>query len=234
MAKVSEADLIRITKAIEEDTASHILQAAVPQNSRLRGRPRETPTDKRVAQALSALEHANRTQLEVRRKALEQMATAGGALSGIPVPLPTPYLIWAQPQEILLDSNTSAWNSLARVKNTRKSQGFLIGFSESVSFYYYWDNPSDVHYALVNVSAPLTVKGVAVANGYTGIIDGGLAQIYGQARYELWHHRGIGNSSADRWCASLLAVRGGRWRLVAGDGGSTISDYVHNGRTETP
>ena len=93
MAKVSEAELIRITKAIEEDTASHILHAAVPQNSRLRGRPRETPTDKRVAQALSALEHANRTQLEVRRKALEHMATAGGALSAsqFPSQLPISY-----------------------------------------------------------------------------------------------------------------------------------------------
>jgi hypothetical protein len=93
-------------------------------------------------------------------------------MSAYPAVVATPYLIWANPLEILVDSHIEPWNNRARVYGLRQDGGTL---NYSVGFFYFWDNPSAQNYALVNIASTLVTKGFVRAVGNTGILGGGEA-----------------------------------------------------------
>lgn len=92
-----------------------------------------------------------------------------------PITLDKPFLIWASPHaNIIHDSRYQSWNSWARV-NVASSEEKLQ--TETLSFYFIWDNPSDEYPAVVDVSTSLGLWGdcQATAEGsfwhfYTGNI----------------------------------------------------------------
>lgn len=110
--------------------------------------------------------------VEGRRNVLEGLVRSGGQMSAYPAVVATPYLIWANPLEILVDSHIEPWNNRARVYGLRQDGGTL---NYSVGFFYFWDNPSAQNYALVNVASTLVTKGFVRAVGNTGILGGGEA-----------------------------------------------------------
>jgi hypothetical protein len=111
--------------------------------------------------------------IEARGKILEAIAKSGGQLTTYPAVVGAPYLIWANPSDILVDSHIEQWNNRARVKRSRS--GGDAFFSDIVSFYYFWDNPSSENYTLVNVASSLVTKGLVTATGNTGFLSGGYA-----------------------------------------------------------
>ncbi|RWC25940.1 hypothetical protein [Mesorhizobium sp.] len=121
--------------------------------------------------------------LEDRRKVLESIAKAGDQLNAYPVVMDTPYLIWASPIGMLVDSRVEPGNNWAKVEGRRQHGSGIEPFPDwryfydTVSFHYFWDNPSAENYALVNVASTLVTKGSVVAKGYPAILNGGTGRL---------------------------------------------------------
>jgi hypothetical protein len=157
--------------------------------------------------------------VEGRRKVLEGIANAGGQLNAYPVVVNTPYLIWAKPLEILIDSHIEPWNNWAKIKGVHQSSGDAF-FSDSVSFHYFWDNPSAENYALVNVASTLVTKGFVVATGNTGFLSGGYAQLYASTSLILYPWPGqpplTPQATATETMYGVEARGGGIWSRETG------------------
>jgi len=127
--------------------------------------------------------------VESRRKLLESLVKAGDQLHAYPAVVSTPYLIWANPIGILIDSHVEPWNNRARVQGSHQSSAYppLV---DSVSFFYFWDNPSTQNYALVNVASTLVTKGFVVATGNTGFLSGGSAMLSASTSLILYRRAG--------------------------------------------
>jgi hypothetical protein len=92
-----------------------------------------------------------------RRQAL-QACLVGPFAPPYLITLDKPFLIWASPHSnIIRDSHYQSWNSWARV-NVASSGGFKH-LTETLSFYFMWDNPSAEYPAVINVSASLGLWG---------------------------------------------------------------------------
>ena len=113
--------------------------------------------------------------VEDRRKVLDAVVKAGDQLKAYPAVVDTPYLIWARPIGILVDSQIEPGNSWAKIEGSHNHGGIggFGSFYDTVSFHYFWDNPSPQYYALVNVASTLVTKGFVVATGNSGYFESG-------------------------------------------------------------
>src|SRR5688572_24067010 len=110
----------------------------------------ETAAIRQARQLIKPLRH----NIEAQFKAVSQLAS-GKLQLGPPVyiMLDKPFLIWAQPSNILYDSRLIAGQSFAKIKiasnKSSKSQKYPGGGSvpipDTLSFYFLWQNPSDYY-----------------------------------------------------------------------------------------
>jgi hypothetical protein len=117
-----------------------------------------------VAKYFSSTEEAFRRAMEGRRKALEQLAALAPPSLPTYVRLETPFMIWADPPDILLDSHIEAENNWAKVyseygqsvKHPERDYWNL----DQVHFYFFWENDKLGADAVVNVTSNLMLNGI--------------------------------------------------------------------------
>ncbi len=94
-----------------------------------------------------------------------------------PIPISTPYLIYATPIGMLHDSHTEPWNNWAKFTYTSDvNTGYA---SVVVNFYFAWQNPSN-YLAVINCDTDVLATGVVQATADTGWI------LPGSSALELW------------------------------------------------
>jgi len=131
-------------------------------------------------------------QKEQAEAARQQTAQAHDVLSGIantrraleqiqfqpyittPIPLTTPYLIYATPAGMLHDSHVEPWNSWATFAYSSDQD---TGNSNVIlNFYFAWQNPSD-YLAVLNCSTALLLNGLIEATAESGWFFTGSASL---------------------------------------------------------
>jgi hypothetical protein len=123
-----------------------------------------------------------RRGLENRRKALEHRVTRTPPLTA-PTTFPfyiildTPFLIWTTPGMFFDTWHIEPENNWAKIK-VEKSQApplpYDTGFegSEELSFYFFWQNPSDKAWAVINVDSYLVFNGFCEVKAPGGFFAG--------------------------------------------------------------
>src|SRR5262245_19713935 len=120
-----------------------------------------------TAKAFAAADDGLQRGLANRRKALELLATPGPTFKPPTYITLDPFLIWAQPSDILVDSHIEHLNSWAKVYYDRTSDSW-DPITNTLTFYYAWENPSAL-YTVVNAQCSLILSGNCQAEGNTGI-----------------------------------------------------------------
>ena len=128
------------------------------QIERLRARERHLIGNKRsIAEAKKLL----RRWVEERRRSAKRLRPFRPPALPITVFLDTPFLIWANPANGLIDSKAEAWNSTAQ---------FGVDYTDEIAaednnaytwaiFYFIWQNESDSTKVVTSVQSNLFVKG---------------------------------------------------------------------------
>jgi hypothetical protein len=91
-----------------------------------------------------------------------------------PMPLMTPYMIYATPVGMIHDSHVEPWNSWA--KFTYSNDQETDNGSAVLNFYFTWHNRSD-YLAVLNCSTALLINGIIEATGDTGWFTSGAASL---------------------------------------------------------
>jgi hypothetical protein len=102
--------------------------------------------------------------------------------------LDKPFLIWATPRyNIIHDERYQSWNSWARVDVASSSTEKVV--TETLSFYFMWDNPSADYPAVIDVSTSLGLWGdcQATAEGsFWHFYTGNIASLWVTGRLYPW------------------------------------------------
>jgi len=116
---------------------------------------RTTHVDKVFARIKDTFRHA----IDARVKALELANRAKPRAAPTFILLDTPFFIWAEPSNWLIDSHVSRKESFAKVRFTESAKDQLPRIPHRVSFYYVWQNDESDTTALLNVATYLVLKG---------------------------------------------------------------------------
>jgi hypothetical protein len=119
---------------------------------------RPTHADKVFTRIKDTFRHA----IDSRVKALELANGAQPHAASTFILLDKPLLIFADPSNFLFDSHVSRKESFAKVSFKKSGQELLPQVHE-VTFYYFWENPSE-NTALVNIATYLVLKGFCEAS----------------------------------------------------------------------
>src|SRR5262249_8255736 len=116
-----------------------------------------------TAKAFAAADDRFRRGLANRREALEVLATTVGSMLNPPTYVAVdPFLIWAQPSNILVDSHIEHLSSWAKVYYDLVEH-YSLGYS-GLTFYYVWRNPSGSP-TVVNAQCSLLFRGACYVEG---------------------------------------------------------------------
>jgi hypothetical protein len=184
---------------------------------------RATPADK-IFQGIS---DTFRPAIAARVNALELANKVKRNTSSTFVTLDKPFIIWAQPSNILIDSRVSRLESLAKIRLRKEASDFHV--EDTVSFYYVWENPSN-NPALVNVETYIVYKGFVEAGLYRNIIlpQEGFLDVRATLRiFEWWNQpptQPVRNGTQFTFPVSLTVHSGGFW-----DPGDSQFTYVLDG-----
>jgi hypothetical protein len=166
-----------------------------------------------VAGQLAASAKIREHGLDNARRAAEQMASTPYLTT--PIPIVTPYLIYATPVGMLHDSHIEPWNNWAKFtysSNKDTAYGAVI-----VNFYFAWQNPSN-YLAVINCDADLLVSGIIEAGAEQGWL------LPGSSFLELWGRLTVFlGQTAISWQGSqvrqiaTVSAEGG-WAPIGGSG----------------
>jgi hypothetical protein len=106
------------------------------------------------------------------RKALDQIKLQPYVTT--PIPITTPYLIYATPVGMLHDTHVEPWNNWA--KFTYSSDQDTGNGNVVVNFYFAWQNKSD-YLAVINCSTALLLNGIIEATADPGWLEPGSASL---------------------------------------------------------
>ena len=144
--------------------------------------------EKREAGKRAARAKANiKAHIAGRRQAW-QARFVGPLAPPYPITLDKPFLIWATPRyNIIHDERYQSWNSWARVDVASSSTEKVV--TETLSFYFMWDNPSADYPAVIDVSTSLGLWGdcQATAEGsFWHFYTGNIASLWVTGRLYPW------------------------------------------------
>jgi hypothetical protein len=139
------------------------------------------------AKYFSSVERAFRRGIEDRGKALKQLAAIAPPFQII---LFTPFMVWATPPRILIDSHIESGNNWAKIHSIYDRTGGDGQTTDGVFFYFFWQNDTGAD-ALVNVESELMLNGICgagVAAAWMPNVGGGDVQVYAQLNpFEWWN-----------------------------------------------
>jgi hypothetical protein len=118
-----------------------------------------------TAKDFSALSKLYRRGIENKRKAFEQIASKPFLTT--PIPILTPYLIYATPVGMLQDSHIEPCNNWAKL--TYSDNRDTAYRTVTLSFYFAWQNPSN-YLAVINCDSDLLANGVIQAGAQPGLL----------------------------------------------------------------
>jgi hypothetical protein len=125
-----------------------------------------------TSKEIAALRNTFQQGIENKRKALEQIA--GRPYLTTPIPILTPFFIYALPAGMLTDSHTEASNNWAKIAYT-DSMDTSSGTAK-LSFYFAWQNPTN-YLAVINCDADIVVNGTCMVDANPGFFSGGSASL---------------------------------------------------------
>jgi hypothetical protein len=187
----------------------------------------QTEAYKRLPQ-MDTLRHG----IDARFKAFEFLTSTNVIKATTFVVLDTPFLIWAQPSNVLTASHIEPRNSTANIRHEVDSDSLddTPGNSEivSVGFYFQWENSSLNPAVLLNVSSHLAVKGLWECSASAGLIfpdDAGVEAEVNLHLYEWWNQPPT-MLTAPREIIFDMEVDGG---FALGGPGTNAFTWVFNG-----
>ncbi len=138
-----------------------------------------------TAKQLAYLAKARQPGLANTRRAIERLASK--AYLTTPIPIATPYLIYATPVGMLTDSHAEPWNNWGRVTFSVSTD---TGDSTAkLNFYFAWQNPSD-YLAVINCTADVVASGECLVDANPGFLFGGSASLHLRAELTVF----VGNT----------------------------------------
>lgn len=143
--------------------------------------------EKREAVKRASQVKANiKARIAARRQAWQARLVAPFA-PPYPITLDKPFLIWATPRyNIIRDEHYEPWNSWARVDVASSAEKLL---TDTLSFYFMWENPSADYPAVIDVSTSLGLWGdcQATAEGsFWHFYTGNVASVWVTGRLYPW------------------------------------------------
>jgi len=112
-----------------------------------------------VDQVFARIKDTFRHAIDARVKALEVANRAQPDATPTFILLDTPFFIWAEPSNWLIDSHVSRKESFAKVRFEESAKDQLPRIPHRVSFYYVWENDESDRTALLNVTTYVVLKG---------------------------------------------------------------------------
>jgi hypothetical protein len=126
-----------------------------------------------TAKELAALAKSREAGLRNTRNALQHLALKPYLTT--PIPVRTPFLIYATPIGMLTDSHTEAWNNWGKIFFTISQD--TGGSTAKLNFYFAWQNPSN-YLAVINCAADLVANGSCMVDANPGFLFGGSASLH--------------------------------------------------------
>jgi hypothetical protein len=180
---------------------------------------------------MSALASSRSHAMAARRKALDLLAASDPLFAPVFLTL-KPFLIWASPSNMLVDSHIDAlafsWAKLSRSHEVDYwDPGFPAAqfdylWNDRLTFYYLWENPSTQHVVL-NAKCSMVFNGVCVAAADTGLIYGhttGLGCHVKLIPVEWWNQPPTDAHLQQQSSSSVFIIQaesGGIWTLETGE-----------------
>jgi hypothetical protein len=154
-----------------------------------------------IKNTFSGSEESVRRDIANRHKALRQLVNPSQP-PALPtfIGLDTPFLIWPSPAGILIDQHIEPANNWAKIFSSVKTtdQVPLITESQSVSFYFLWKNQSESP-AVVNINAPVVLKGVVDQWANSEILFAGWVNCYGYLSIQMVQPESAGEVDIGLW-----------------------------------
>jgi hypothetical protein len=125
----------------------------------------------KTSKEFAEINRSIRQGIENKRKAIQQIASKPYLVT--PIPVLTPFFIYALPAGMLNDSHTEPSNNWARISYT---DSVNTNSTAKLSFYFAWQNPSN-YLAVINCNADLVSSGFCLVDANPGFFSGGSASL---------------------------------------------------------
>jgi len=180
---------------------------------------------------MSALASSRSHAMAARRKALDLLAASDPLFAPVFLTV-KPFLIWASPSNMLVDSHIGALgHSWAKLSFSHELDWAHTGFPgvpfhpawvSRLTFYYVWENPSAQH-TVLNAKCSMEFNGLCEVAADTGIIYGtttGLGCFAELTPVEWWNQPPTDSHRQQQSFSRVFEIQadsGGIWTLETGD-----------------